>query len=196
MANKTTLTAEQAAANAQLAAAYIEQAQAIARGKAAIDKAKEKIENAQGGQWQAFKDAGRHGLTLGHDADTMAKGVTLACAELKVPQGTVNAYLPLVRKMYAAVLAGELVDDVFRLSVKEARTRFQPPKTKPAPAQPAPQPSGESKGESTSDENGMIGETPRSRLLSEINAILATLSDDDLAAVLDSMGEWSQAEAA
>lgn len=183
--NKTTLTAEQAAINAALAAAYLEQAKAIAKGKAAIDKAKEKIEQAQGGQWQAFKDAGRHGLELSHNTDTMAKGLTLACAELKVPQGTVNAYLPLIRKMYAAVTeGGEDAAAVFGLSVKDARARFQPAKAKPAKPDPAKTDADATQENASAgdagDDNGMMGGSPRSRLLSQIGAIIATLSDDDL----------------
>lgn len=192
MATKTTITPEQAAINAALAAAYLEQAKRIAQGKAAIDKALEKIEASKGGQWQAFKDAGRHGLELSHDTDTMSKGITLACAELKVPQGTVNAYLPLVRKMYAAVTeGGEDPATVFGLSVKEARERFQPAKSKPAAATPKVS-EGQTVGEDAGDGDGMLGGSPRSRLLAQVNAIIATLSDDDLAALLDALeSEWS-----
>lgn len=202
MTTKTTISPEQAAINAALAAAYMAQAKKIAQGKSAIDKANEKIEAAKGGQWAAFKDAGRHGLELSHDADTMAKGVTLACAELKVPQGTVNAYLPLVRKMYAAVVeGGEDAAAVFGLSVKQARERFQPAKTKPA--QPAagktePKPEADEAGEGAGDDAGMMGGSPRSRMLSQIGAIIATMSDDDLSALLAQLtGEAAQeAEAA
>lgn len=181
----TTLTAEQAAINAALAAAYLEQAKVIARQKSAIDKAKEKIEQAQGSQWQAFKDAGRHGLELSHNTDTMAKGLTLACAELKVPQGTVNAYLPLIRKMYSAVTeGGEDAAAVFGLSVKDARVRFQPAKTKPAAPAATDVKTGNADagaaGENAGDGDGMMGGNARSRLLSQIGEILGTLSDDDL----------------
>lgn len=197
MTTKTTISPEQAAINAALAAAYMQQAKKIAQGKSAIDKAQEKIEAAKGGQWQAFKDAGRHGLELGHDADTMSKGVTLACAELKVPQGTVNAYLPLVRKMYAAVVeGGEDAAAIFGMSVKQARERFQPAKPKQtktaAPATPAA-PSADETGEDAGDDNGMMGGSPRSRMLSQIGAIIASMSDDDLAALLAQLtGEEAQ----
>lgn len=202
MATKTNISPEQAAINAALAAAYMEQAKKIAQGKSAIDKANEKIEAAKGGQWQAFKDAGRHGLELSHDTDSMAKGITLACAELKVPQGTVNAYLPLVRKMYAAVVeGGEDVAAIFGMSVKQARERFQPAKPKAAkpsgPAKPTATSVGEASGDA-GDDNGMMGGSPRSRMLSQIGAIIATMSDDDLSALLAQLtGEAVQeAEAA
>lgn len=197
MTTKTTISPEQAAINAALAAAYMAQAKKIAQGKSAIDKANEKIEAAKGGQWQAFKDAGRHGLELGHDADSMAKGVTLACAELKVPQGTVNAYLPLVRKMYAAVVeGGEDAAAIFGMSVKQARERFQPAKPKQAkqaaPVQQAAS-SADETGEDAGDDNGMMGGSPRSRMLSQIGAIIASMSDDDLAALLAQLtGEEAQ----
>lgn len=197
MTTKTTISPEQAAINATLAAAYMAQAKKIAQGKSAIDKANEKIEAAKGGQWQAFKDAGRHGLELGHDADSMAKGVTLACAELKVPQGTVNAYLPLVRKMYAAVVeGGEDAAAIFGMSVKQARERFQPAKPKQAkqaaPVQQAAS-SADETGEDAGDDNGMMGGSPRSRMLSQIGAIIASMSDDDLAALLAQLtGEEAQ----
>ena len=200
MTTKTTISPEQAAINAALAAAYMQQAQAIAKGKTAIDKANEKIEAAKGGQWQAFKDAGRHGLELGHDADSMAKGVTLACAELKVPQGTVNAYLPLVRKMYAAVVeGGEDAAAIFGMSVKDARARFQPGKpkqakqAKQAPTATPAAPSADETGEDAGEDAGMMGGSPRSRMLAQIGAIIATMSDDDLSALLAQLtGEAAQ----
>lgn len=198
MATKTNISPEQAAINAALAAAYMEQAKKIAQGKSAIDKANEKIEAAKGGQWQAFKDAGRHGLELSHDTDSMAKGVTLACAELKVPQGTVNAYLPLVRKMYAAVVeGGEDAAAIFGMSVKQARERFQP--AKPKTAKPAATGKPEAKtetdeaGEGAGDDAGMMGGSPRSRMLAQIGAIIAGMSDDDLSALLSQLtGEATQ----
>lgn len=198
MTTKTTISPEQAAINAALAAAYMAQAKRIAQGKSAIDKANEKIEAAKGGQWQAFKDAGRHGLELSHDTDSMAKGVTLACAELKVPQGTVNAYLPLVRKMYAAVVeGGEDAAAIFGMSVKQARERFQPAKPKQAKPATAGKPEAKTEtgeaGEGAGDDNGMMGGSPRSRMLSQIGAIISSMSDDDLAALLAQLtGEAAQ----
>lgn len=183
MATEKKLSPEQAAINAALVLQYAAPAKIIGRKAEAIDKAK-------GDTWSAFKDAARIGWEAGQTADTMAKGISLACAEFSVPQGTVNAYLPILRKLYKAVAEeGMQRREALALSIKEARAKWQP-KPEKKKAQPSPAAAGGNSGEgssegTTNDENGIMGETPRSRLLSKINAILATLSDDDLAAALD-----------
>lgn len=196
MANeKTKLSPAQAAANAALVAQYIEPARVIGR------KAKA-IESAKGDTWGAFKDAARIGLAAQQDAATMCKGISLACAEVGVPQGSVNAYLPIIRKLYGDLVqadeAGQAV--LLALSIKDARAKYQPKKEKSTPeAKPAtPAGNGEAGEPATDgtagDADGMMGGTERSRILSRINTLLAQLSDDDLAGFLAMLEPQEQAE--
>lgn len=197
MANEKTLTPAQAAINAALVAQYDKPAKVIARKADAIEKAK-------GDTWAAFKDGAAIGLEAGQDVATMAKGIALACAHYDVPQGTVNAYLPLLRKLYAAIVeGGEDRETVLAMSVKDARQRWQPKKAKDNKAKPEASKvegaanAAESSDGSVGDADGVMGGSNRSRILSRINAALATLSDADLSAVLDMLeDEYVQAKAA
>ena len=194
MANEKKLSPEQAALNAALVVAYLAPAKIIGRKASAIEAAK-------GDTWGAFKDAARIGLERADDAAVMAKGISLACAECKVPQGSVNAYLPILRKLYTEATqtdeAGRAA--LLSLSIKEARAKYQPPKAKAEKAKP------EAGGNETADAGdgtagdaeGIMGGTERSRILSRINAALSALSDDDLSAVLDMLeSEYQLSKAA
>lgn len=192
MANEKKLSPEQAAVNAALALQYDKPATIIARKADAIDKAK-------GDTWSAFKDGARIGLEAGQTADTMAKGISLACANHSVPQGTVNAYLPVLKKLFKAVAEEGMDREIaLTMTIADARAKWQPKKKKAAPATPAattPAPSangGEPSGDGGGDADGMLGATARSRLLSQINEALAALTDDDLTAVLDMLADFRQ----
>lgn len=185
MANeKTKLSPAQAAANAALVAQYIAPARIIARKSTAIEAAK-------GDTWSAFKDAAGIGKAAQQDVATMAKGISLACASVNVPQGTVNAYLPILRKLYADLLVADEAGQaaLLSLSIKDARAKYQPPKTKTATT-PASASAGatmnaaDATDGTAGDADGVMGGTERSRMLSRINELLSTLSDADLSSFL------------
>lgn len=205
MAKKIELSAEQQQENAALALVYIDEARTIARQRTALEKAMEKAEAAKGGTWGGFKDAARKGFGLKHDTATMGKGITLACAELGVPQGTLNAYLPILRKLYGEGIGKPEAEqaELLALSVKEARERWQPGKPKAHKSEPETDKAKDADGAqeagdgSAGDADGMMGGTERSRILSRINAALSALSDDDLSEVLGMLeSEYGQAKAA
>lgn len=184
MATEKKLSPEQAALNAALVLQYIAPAKIIARKAGAIEAAK-------GDMWAGFKDGCRIGLAAGQDTATMAKGISLACASVNVPQGTVNAYLPIVRKMYGELLTADEAGqaEFLTLSVKDARAKWQPKKVKAAPAPAAGAASTGTASEPVSDgtagdDDGVMGGTERSRMLSRINELLSALDDAALAEVL------------
>lgn len=194
MATQNKLTPAAAAINAALVAQYIEPARVIGRKSKAIEAAK-------GDTWGAFKDAARIGLAAGQDAATMCKGISLACAEVGVPQGSVNAYLPIIRKLYGDLLvadeAGQAV--LLALSIKDARAKYQPKREQ---ATPAPAANGATSGNTDAadatdgtagDADGMMGGTERSRLLARINQLLALLDDEGLAEVCSMLEPQEQA---
>ena len=197
MSNEKKLSPEQAAINAALVAQYDKPAKVIGKKADAIEKAK-------GDTWGAFKDAARIGWAASQDVATMAKGITLACAHYSVPQGSVNAYLPILRKLYAegAAMNADDRETLLAISIGDARKKWQPKKEKAQPAKPE---TGKAEGAAntaeagdgtTGDDNGMMGGTERSRILSRINALLSALSDDDLSgflALLEADTEQAQA---
>lgn len=198
MSNEKKLSPEQAAINAALVAQYDKPAKIIGKKADAIEKAK-------GDTWSAFKDGAVIGLEAGQDVATMAKGLTLACAHHGVPQGTVNAYLPLLRKLYVAVAEqGMPRDEALALSVKEAREKWQPKKAKAIKEKAeekaegtAGTDDGEAGDGTVGDADGMLGGTERSRVLAEINRRLCEMSDDDLRGFLAMLqGEVEMQEAA
>ena len=198
MANEKKLTPEQAAINAALVAQYDKPAKVIGKKADAIEK-------ARGDTWGAFKDAARIGWAASQDVATMAKGITLACAHYSVPQGSVNAYLPILRKLYAegAAMNADDREALLTISIGDARKKWQPKKEKAQPAKPE---TGKAEGAAntaeagdgtTGDDNGMMGGTERSRILSRINTLLSALSDDDLSGFLALLeGDAEQAQAA
>lgn len=196
MSNEKKLSPEQAAINAALVAQYDKPAKIIGKKADAIEKAK-------GDTWSAFKDGAAIGLDAGQDGATMAKGLSLACAHHGVPQGTVNAYLPLLRKLYVAVAEqGMPRDEALALSVKEAREKWQPKKAKAIKEKAEEKAEGaanaaEAGDGSAGDADGMMGGTERSRVLAEINRRLGEMSDDDLRGFLAMLqGEVEMQEAA
>lgn len=184
MSDNTKLSPAQAAVNAALVAQYIEPARIIGRKSKAIEAAK-------GDTWGAFKDGSRIGHEAGQDATTVCKGLSLACASVGVPQGSVNAYLPILRKLHTDVMQADEAGraELWALSIKDARAKYQPKKEKAKPATPKPATTGEAGNAeagdgTTGDADGMMGGTERSRLLSAINAELSKLTDADLSAFL------------
>ena len=181
MANEKKLSPEQAAINAALVAQYDKPAKVIGKNADAIEKAK-------GDTWGAFKDAARIGWAASQDVATMSKGITLACAHYSVPQGSVNAYLPILRKLYkeGAAMNADDREALLTISIGDARKKWQPKKEKAQPAKPE---TGKAEGAANAaeagdgtsgDDNGMMGGTRRSRLLSIANEWLAAMSDADL----------------
>lgn len=200
MANEKKLSPEQAALNAALNAALVAQYDKPAK---IIGKKADAIEKAKGDTWGAFKDAARIGWEASQDVATMAKGITLACAHYSVPQGSVNAYLPILRKLYAegAAMNADDREALLTISIGDARKKWQPKKEKAKPetgkaeADKADAPNEAGDG-TAGDDNGMMGGTERSRILSRINTLLAALSDDDLngfLALLEGGAEQAQA---
>lgn len=197
MANEKKLSPEQAALNAALVAQYDKPAKIIGKKVDAIEKAK-------GDTWGAFKDAARIGWEASQDVATMAKGISLACALYSVPQGSVNAYMPILRKLYVegAAMDADGRATLLAISIGDARKKWQPKKEKAQPAKPEAgktEPvnnAGEAGDGTAGDDNGMMGGTERSRILSRINTLLSALSDDDLSgflALLESDAQQAQA---
>lgn len=198
MATEKKLSPEQAAINAALVAQYDKPAKVIGKKADIIDKAK-------GDTWGAFKDAARIGWAASQDVATMAKGIALACAHYSVPQGSVNAYLPILRKLYVegATMNADDRETLLAISIGDARKKWQPKKEKAEKVKPEavkPEPAnntGEAGDGTVGDADGMMGGTERSRILSRINTLLSALSDDDLSGFLALLeGDAQQAQAA
>lgn len=186
-------TAATKAAEAALAAIYAAAAKAIAKGVSAMDK-------AIGGTWEGFKLAVSTGLEAGQTDETAFKGLKLACDAADVPKGTWNRYSPMARKLYKAILAGEISrEEALAMSVKDVEKRF-PRKARETAATSQAAPAG-----NASTENGVSaigqalsdmieGDSPRAALLSKVNTIIAQMGDDDLTALLDLLESWGQNE--
>lgn len=188
-------TAATKAAEAALAAIYAAAAKAIAKGVSAMDK-------AIGGTWEGFKLAVSTGLEAGQTDETAFKGLKLACDAADVPKGTWNRYSPMARKLYKAILGGEISrEEALAMSVKDVEKRF-PRKARETAATTQTPPAGNA---STGSEpaNGAAdmlegpdadASSPRAALLSKVNTIIAQMGDDDLTALLDLLESWGQPE--
>lgn len=183
-------TAATKAAEAALAAIYAAAAKAIAKGVSAMDK-------AIGGTWEGFKLAVSTGLKAGQTDETAFKGLKLACDAADVPKGTWNRYSPMARKLYKAILAGEISrEEALAMSVKDVEKRF-PRKARETAAttQAAPAGNASAGSEPANGAADMIeGDSPRAALLSQVNAIIAQMGEDDLTALLDLLESWGQPE--
>lgn len=186
-------TAATKAAEAALAAIYAAAAKAIAKGVSAMDK-------AIGGTWEGFKLAVSTGLEAGQTDETAFKGLKLACDAADVPKGTWNRYSPMARKLYKAILAGEISrEEALAMSVKDVEKRF-PRKARETAATSQAAPAGNASTENGASTIGQAlsdmieGDSPRAALLSKVNTIIAQMGDDDLTALLDLLESWGQNE--
>lgn len=187
-------TAATKAAEAALAAIYAAAAKAIAKGVSAMDK-------AIGGTWEGFKLAVSTGLEAGQTDETAFKGLKLACDAADVPKGTWNRYSPMARKLYKAILAGEISrEEALAMSVKDVEKRF-PRKARETATTTQAAPAGNASTENGASAIGQAlsamieGDSPRAALLSKVNTIIAQMGDDDLTALLDLLESWGQNEA-
>lgn len=186
-------TAATKAAEAALAAIYAAAAKAIAKGVSAMDK-------AIGGTWEGFKLAVSTGLEAGQTDETAFKGLKLACDAADVPKGTWNRYSPMARKLYKAILAGEISrEEALAMSVKDVEKRF-PRKARETATTSQAAPAGNASTENGASAIGQAlsdmieGDSPRAALLSKVNTIIAQMGDDDLTALLDLLESWGQKE--
>lgn len=100
-----------------------------------INEAQERIKQSRVSVWQLFKDSLSVAVSAGHTVQAFKVGMTLACNQAEIPDGSVRSYLATASSLYEDIMnpdnpRGTLtLAQVMEMAVADARKRFSPPPT-------------------------------------------------------------------